>query len=165
MAPVAGTAGASAAVSVAALAALLGRIALARFADRIDVRITTGAVLVVAAGALCMMALMPVPLVLLPASAVYGVTIGNVTTLSPIVVRREFGAAAFGAVYGMAGTGIGLISALGPSFFGLLHDASGGYRLPLLIAAMLDVLSAIIVIRGRRSAKSLTLRPWSRLRV
>jgi cyanate permease len=71
-------------------------------------------------------------------------------TLSPIVVRREFGAAAFGVVYGMADTGIGLISAFGPSFFGLLHAAFGGYRAPLLIAAIIDVLSAAIVVLGGR---------------
>jgi cyanate permease len=50
----------------------------------------------------------------------------------------------------MAGTGIGLISALGPSFYGLLHDLSGGYRLPLLIAAMIDVLAAAVMILGGR---------------
>lgn len=116
MAPVAGTTGASASVSAAAITAFLGRIGLARYSDQIDVRAMVGAVLLVAAGALCTMALMPIPIVLFGASAVFGLTIGNVTTLSPIVVRREFGAAAFGVIYGMAGTGIGLISALGPSF-------------------------------------------------
>jgi cyanate permease len=111
---------------------------------------TTGAVLLVAASALAAMALVPVPVVLFGASTVYGLTIGNVTTLSPILVRREFGAAAFGAVYGMAATGIGLISGLGPSFYGLLHDAFGGYRLPLLFAAMIDLFAAGIVVVGGR---------------
>jgi MFS family permease len=142
VAPVAGKPGASAAVSAAAIAAFLGRVALARYADRIDVRVMAGAVLLVAASTLCAMALIPVPVILIGASAIYGLTIGNITTLSPIVVRREFGAAAFGRVYGVAGTGIGLISALGPSFFGLLHDAFDGYRTPLIIAAIIDVLSA-----------------------
>jgi MFS family permease len=150
VAPVAGTAGASAAVSAAAIAAFLGRVALARYADRIDVRVTAGAVLLVAAASLSTMALMPSPAVLIGASAVYGLTIGNITTLSPIVVRREFGAASFGTIYGMAGTGIGLISALGPSFFGLLHEVFGGYRTPLLIAAVVDVLSAAVVVAGGR---------------
>ena len=150
VAPVAGTSGASAAVSAAAIAAFLGRVALARYADCINVRVTAGAVLLVAASTLCAMALMPVPVILIGASAVYGLTIGNITTLSPIVVRREFGAAAFGTVYGVAGAGIGLISALGPSFFGLLHDAFDGYRAPLMIAAIIDVFSAAIVVLGGR---------------
>jgi MFS family permease len=150
VAPVAGTAGASAAVSGAAIAAFLGRLALARYSDRIDVRLTSGAVLLLAASALCIMALVPTAAALLTASVVFGLTIGNVTTLSPLVVRREFGAASFGTVYGLASTCIGLISGLGPSFYGLLHDISGGYRLPLLIAAAIDLFSAVAVRLGDR---------------
>ena len=73
------------------------------------------------------------------------------TTLSPIIVRREFGAAAFGAVYGAAATGIQLISALGPTFFGVLRDLFGGYGPPLLIAAALDVVAAAVVVLGGRT--------------
>jgi MFS family permease len=151
VAPSLGAAGASATVSATALMAFLGRLALARFADRIDVRLTTGAVLLLAAAVLSALALFPVPAVLVGASAVYGLTVGNVTTLSPIIVRREFGAAAFGAVYGAAATGIQLISALGPTFFGVLRDAFGGYGPPLLIAAALDAVAAAVVMLGGRT--------------
>jgi cyanate permease len=75
--------------------------------------------------------------------------IGNVTTLAPIIVRREFGAASFGAVYGIASCVIQLATALGPGFYGLLHDAFGGYRVPLLLAATADVGAAIVVLAGR----------------
>jgi MFS family permease len=150
VAPVAGTAGASAAVSGAAIAAFLGRLALARYSDRIDIRLTSAAVLLLATSALCVMALMPTAAALLAASVVFGLTIGNLTTLSPLIVRREFGAVSFGAVYGLASTCIGLISGLGPSFYGLLHDISGGYRLPLLIAAAIDLFSAAAVTLGGR---------------
>src|SRR5262249_701892 len=51
-APALGEHVASVAVSSAALAAFLGRIALATFADRIDLRLTTGGVLLVAAASL-----------------------------------------------------------------------------------------------------------------
>jgi hypothetical protein len=42
--------------------------------------------------------------VLVVGSLVFGFAIGHVTTLSPVVVRREFGAEAFGSVYGGAAT-------------------------------------------------------------
>jgi hypothetical protein len=42
---------------------------------------------------------------------------GNVTTLSPIIVRREFGAQAFGLVFGVTSCGTQLATALGPSFY------------------------------------------------
>ncbi len=37
---------------------------------------------------------------------------------------------------------------MGPSVYGLLYDAFGGYRLPLLLAAALDVVAAFIVLSG-----------------
>jgi MFS family permease len=153
VAPSLGDAGASATVAATAITAFLGRVALARFADRIDVRLTAGAVLILAAASLVALALFPVPAVLIAASAVYGLTVGNVTTLSPIIVRREFGAASFGAVYGLAAMAIQLVSAFGPSVFGFLRDAFGGYGPVLLIAAAFDVVAAVVVVVGGRRGR------------
>lgn len=148
LSPALGTAGTSMVVSATAIAALLSRLMLARFADRMSARTTAAAMMIVAAGALAAMALRPVPAMLVPGSVLMGMTIGNVTTLGPIVVRREFGAASFGAVYGIASCVIQLATALGPSFYGLLHDASGGYRVPLLLAAAVDIGAALVVLAG-----------------
>jgi cyanate permease len=82
--------------------------------------------------------------------------VGNVTTLSPIIVRREFGAAAFGPIFGVASCAIQLVTALGPGFYGLLRDTSGSYREPLLVAATLDVIAAIAILRGRRGVAALS---------
>jgi cyanate permease len=70
--------------------------------------------------------------------------------LSAIIVRREFGAAAFGPVFGVASCVIQLVTALGPGFYGLLHDSSGSYREPLLVAAAMDMIAAIVILRGRQ---------------
>ncbi len=149
LSPILGTSGTAATVSATAIAALVGRLALARFADQINGRKTAFAVLVLAAVSFVIMALSRFPAVLVGASVVFGLTIGNVTTLSPIIVRREFGAASFGAIFGITSCGIQLGTALGPGFYGLLHDASGGYRLPLLLAAGMDLLAGIIIAIGR----------------
>jgi cyanate permease len=114
-----------------------------------DARVTTSAALLIAAGSLGAMGLFPVPSVLIGSSIVFGLTVGNVTTLSPIIVRREFGAQAFGLVFGVASCGIQLVTALGPSFYGLLHDAFGSYNTALIGAAGLDVAAAVGVIAGR----------------
>jgi MFS family permease len=137
-------------VSATAVAALLGRIVLARFADQIDTRVTTAMVLLLAAGALAAMGLVPVPYMLVGGSIIFGLTVGNVTTLSPIIVRREFGAEGFGAIFGVASCGIQLATALGPSLYGLLHDAFGSYSAALTTAATLDVTAAVVAIFGRR---------------
>jgi cyanate permease len=94
--------------------------------------------------------------VLIAGSVIYGVTMSNVTILSAIIVRREFGARSFGTVFGFASTIIQLVTALGPSFFGVLHEMSSSYQLPLLIAAVLDVIAAIVVWSGRAALTSST---------
>jgi len=143
-----GPAGVSLAASGAALAALFGRLMLVRFADQISPRATACAVMGLASLSLLVQGLFPTPSILIAGSLVMGLTIGNVTTLSPIIVRREFGVATFGAVFGVASCGIQLAAAMGPSVYGLLHDAFGDYRLPLLLAAVLDVVAAFIVLSG-----------------
>ena len=65
----------------------------------------------------------------------YGFCIGQITTLSPIIVRREFGGASFGTVYGVAGTVIQLSSAFGPALYGVARDLLGTYPPVLAIAA------------------------------
>jgi MFS family permease len=144
-------------ISSTAVAALAGRLALARFADQIDARVTAAIALVIAAGSLAAMGLFPTPSVLVGASIVFGLTVGNVTTLSPIIVRQEFGAQAFGLVFGTASCGIQLTTALGPGLYGLLHDAFGSYCPALIGAAALDVVAAAVAIadRGRPVA------PWA----
>jgi len=144
-----GAAGTSATVAATAVAALVSRLLLSRFADQIDARVTAALVLVCAAAALALQAAVPVPAVMIGASILFGATIGNITTLSPIIVRREFGAPSFGAVFGIASCAIQLCTGIGPSFYGLLHDAFDGYRVPLLLAAGLDVVACGIILSGR----------------
>ena len=149
LSPALGAAGTSIAVSVTAIAALLSRLVLARFADQMSARTTAAVMMMVAASSLAAMAVWPMPAMPVVGSMLMGMTIGNVTTLAPIIVRREFGAAAFGAVYGIASCVIQLATALGPSFYGLLHDAFGDYRVPLLLAATVDIGAALVVLAGR----------------
>ena len=149
LAPVLGAAGPSATVSATAVAALVSRLLLSRFADQIDPRVTAAGVLLCAAIALASLALWPVPAVMVAACLLLGATIGNVTTLSPIIVRREFGAASFGAVFGITSCVIQLATGVGPSFYGLLHDGFGSYRVPLLLAAAMDLVAVGAVLAGR----------------
>lgn len=147
--PLLGAGGAAFIVSITAVAAFLGRVALARWADQVDLRMTAAIVLCVAAVSLELIAAFPLAWILLGASVVYGLTTGNVTTLSPIIVRREFGAAAFGAINGAAWMIIGIACALGPVLFGWLYDWFGGYTAALHIAAALDLIAAVVVYAGR----------------
>ncbi|GAB2455924.1 MFS transporter [Comamonas humi] len=148
--PVLGAQGAAAAVSAAAVAAFAGRLLLARYADRIDVRLSGAGVLLLAAAALVGMALWPRPWALMALSATYGLTVGNVTTLAPMIIRREFGAASFGLVFGLAATLNQLAMSLGPTLFGTLRDAFGSYGPALVLCAALNLAAAAAIVWGGR---------------
>jgi cyanate permease len=107
-------------------------------------------VLLVAAVSLAAMSATSSPTGLLLTSVFYGLTIGNLTTLSPIVARREFGAASFGAVFGVAASAIAFASAFGPGLFGILRDTFDSYGPALMIAALMNVIAAIIIVWGGR---------------
>jgi MFS family permease len=126
--PLLGTAGAGLLVSATGGSAFVGRLILARIADNVAVRRLACWVMVAQAAALLALALWPDVPVLVMASLVYGYGIGHITTLGPIVLRREFGAAAFGATYGTAASVIQLASAFGPAILGVLRDSFGDYR-------------------------------------
>ena len=149
-APTLGAAGAGMLVSATGVTAFVGRLVLARIVDRVDPRRLAAIIMLVQTAALAAIALWPSATVLIVASLIYGYGIGHVTTLGPIVVRREFGAAAFGATYGSAATVIQLVSALGPALFGILRDAFAGYAIVLGAAALCTTLGAAILLLGRR---------------
>jgi cyanate permease len=69
-----------------------------------------------------------------------------------VVVRREFGAAAFGATYGSAATAIQFTSAFGPALFGVLRDGFDGYGPGLAIAALGTLAAALSLTIGGRLA-------------
>lgn len=148
--PLLGTAGAGLLVSATGVTAFAGRLVLARIVDKVDVR---GLACLVMAGqtlALLAIALWPTVPVLVAASLVYGYGIGHVTTLGPVVVRREFGAAAFGATYGAAATVIQLTSAFGPALLGFLRDGFGGYGPGLVLASIITTAGCLALLVGRQ---------------
>jgi MFS family permease len=153
--PLLGTAGAGLLVSATGGSAFVGRLILARIVDSVAVRKLACLVMIAQTAALLSLALWPRVSVLIGASLVYGYGIGHITTLGPIVVRREFGAAAFGATYGIAASVIQLTSAFGPAIVGVLRDSFGGYRPGLAIASAVTLLGCVILFAGGRLATRL----------
>ena len=137
-------------MSATGVTAFVGRLVLARIVDKVDVRGLAALVMAIQTAALLAIALWPTASVLVAASLVYGYGIGHVTTLGPVVVRREFGAAAFGATYGAAATVIQLTSAFGPALLGFLRDGFGGYGPGLAIASVTTVVASLALLAGRR---------------
>lgn len=151
--PVLGTLGAGWLVSATGLTGLIGRTLLATIADKVNVRLWSGAIFGLQTLTLGLMAAFPDAPVLIGGSLVYGFCLGQITTLSPIVVRREFGPAAFGAIYSVAATVIQLSSAFGSALYGTLRDLFGGYSPVLAIAAGFEAAAMLTVLAGARRSR------------
>jgi len=142
-------------VTLAAVLAFFGRILLARFSDHLDVRLIACGVLVNAAISLSLGALFHDHTWALVISVLgFGLSAGSITTLPPLIVRREFGAVSFGVIFGIAAMLMQLMSSFGPAFFGVLYDLSGGYQLPLGLAAGLNFFAAAVIMRGKQASPS-----------
>lgn len=148
--PVLGVDRATTVVFGAGVASLIGRLLLARYADHLDARMVGTGVLLTAAVSLLCLALLPTSWAFVVFSISYGLTCGNVTTLSPIIVRREFGAASFGVVYGFAAAIIQITMAFGPTMYGVIRDHFGGYVPVLLLCGVLNLLATASVYWGGR---------------
>ncbi|WP_369719764.1 MFS transporter [Bradyrhizobium sp. LLZ17] len=136
------------AVSVMTLMALVGRLSLSVIADRLDPRLAAAVSLVSQAVALSTICLTDdVELVLL-ASAVFGFSVGNLITLPPLIIHREFEVQNFTVVMGLFTSISGTVGALGPGLIGLIRGWRGDYGASLLLAITLEAIAAAIVLAG-----------------
>jgi MFS family permease len=136
-------------VSATTIAALLGRIALGLLSDRVDLR-SLSAVNIGAQGlALAAMAGSPSPTVLVAASLVFGLGVGNLITLPPLLAREEFGQRSFGTVFGLVGAASQAGVAAGPGLMGVLRDALGSYQPALWCLVVLECIAVVSVLWGR----------------
>jgi cyanate permease len=147
--PTMGRALAALAVAVTTTMAVIGRLCLGLVVDRLDPRMATAISLVTQAAALFAIAETTDTAVLFVACAVYGFSIGNLITLPPLIIHREFEPADFGAVLGLSTAVCGIVSAFGPGIVGFVRSATGGYTAALMLCLTLQLVSAAIVL-GRR---------------
>jgi cyanate permease len=134
------------------LMALIGRLTLGLFVDRLAPRPVAALSFLSQVVALLAMTLTDNPVGLIAACALYGVSVGNNITLPAIVVQREFPLASFALILGLS-TAIGGLHALGPVLIGVIRDATGGYTAALLVCAGLKLVAAAAILSGRRQAR------------
>jgi predicted MFS family arabinose efflux permease len=148
--PKIGAVGAGFAVSLMTSMAIAGRLSLGVVADRLNPRIAAAASLLSQAAALLTVYLTDDPHLVLAASAVFGFSVGNLITLPPLIIHREFEAASFTVVMGLFTAISGTIGALGPGLLGLARGWSGDYGVALGLCIALDTVAAVIVVQPRR---------------
>src|SRR4051812_15989381 len=134
------------AVSVMTLMALVGRLSLSVVADRLDPRLAAAVSLVSQAVAVSIICLTEDVQLVLLASAVFGFSVGNLITLPPLIIHREFEAQNFTVVMGLFTAISGTVGALGPGLIGLIRGWRGDYGAALLLAITLQAIAAAMVL-------------------
>ncbi len=151
--PLIGRSAAGFAVTIMAGMAVVGRLSLGLFVDRLDPRLACAASMTSQAAALFVLVQSESPTVLLVCCAVYGFSIGNMITFPPLIIQREIGAGAFAAAMGLGTSISGLVSAFGPGIVGLVRGSTGNYTTAFAMCVVLDLVAAGMVLwrPGRRA--------------
>jgi MFS family permease len=159
--PLIGRSAAGLAVTIMAAMAIVGRLSLGLFVDRLDARLACSVSITSQAAALFVALQSTSPIVLLACCAVYGFSIGNMITFPPLIIQREIGASAFATAVGLGTSISGIVSAFGPGVVGLVRSLTGNYTTALAMCVVLNLVAACIVLwrPGRRLQDSHTLSP------
>src|SRR3954470_59872 len=150
--PAMGRSLAALAVALTTSMAVIGRLCLGAVVDRLDTRMASAVSLLTQAAALFTIASTTDTAILFVACAVFGFSIGNLITLPPLIIHREFESADFGTALGLSTAICGIVSAFGPGIVGYVRSASGGYGAALMLCLTLQLVSAAIVLRRPRRA-------------
>ncbi|KYH00912.1 MFS transporter [Bradyrhizobium sp. DOA1] len=144
--PLIGRASAGLAVTIMAAMAIVGRLLLGLFVDRLDPRLACAASMTSQAAALLVALQSTSPTVLLACCAVYGFSIGNMITFPPLIIQREIGSSAFAAAMGLGTSISGIVSAFGPGIVGLVRSFTGNYTTAFALCVGLDLVAAGVVL-------------------
>jgi MFS family permease len=145
--PKVGYASAGVAVSMMTFSAIVGRLGLGMVVDRLAPRLVAAVSLISQAVALLIILRADTASTILAASALFGFSVGNLITLPPLIIHREFDAASFVVVMGLSNAISGTVGALGPVLVGLVHGWSGNYDTSLALCIVLELVAAAIVVR------------------
>jgi MFS family permease len=149
--PLLGAAGTGLAVTLSSLAAMFGRLGLGVVIDRSPKRSTAAICFLSQACGLGLLLALPDSVAVIYCGIVlFGLSVGNVITLPPLVVHAEFDAASFGLIVGLSGAFAQFALAFAPGAFGLLHDISGSYDSVLLACIALQMAAAGLVLYRRQ---------------
>ncbi|MCW8860940.1 MAG: MFS transporter [Rhodospirillales bacterium] len=134
------------AVAVLAASSLIGRLIGGILLSRVSIRVF--ALLMVAQQAVGLGALGMAndAASLLVVSVLFGLTIGNLLMLLPLIVAEVFGVRDYGKLYSTAQVMTHLGVAFGPAAIGIMHDATAGYATPLLVVAITSACGGVLLL-------------------
>ena len=142
--------GAALAVSVLAGSSMVGRLAGGWLLGRVALRPACLTWLLLQACGLTGLAAVEGRLGLLASASVFGLSVGNVLLLQPVVLADVFGVRDYPRIFATSQLVSTVGIAGGPFVLGILRDATDGYRLAYLAATTLSLAASVVVATGGR---------------
>jgi sugar phosphate permease len=161
LSPLLGPAGAAMAVSLTSIASFCGRFLVGSFVDRADKRKVTAVCFLLQGAAVFTAAHSTQPLILYLCVILFGLTMGNIVMMQPLIIGEFFGMVSFGRVSGLMMLFTSSGSALGPMIGGILFDLTQGYRASFTLFACAYALAALVILSARPPVPALRSRAES----
>jgi predicted MFS family arabinose efflux permease len=149
LAPLVGAVDAAIAISLATGSAVVGRLLLGLFPSQADRRLIAAANFAMQACGVALLAFGSTPLVLAPGCILFGLGIGSMLSLPPLIAQTEFAAGDVPRVVALVTAVNQAVFAFAPAVFGVLREASGAYTMPFLLAAVGQVIAGTVIVLGR----------------
>ena len=140
--------GAALAVSVLAGSSMVGRLAGGWLLGRVALRPACLTWLVLQACGLSGLALVDGRTGLLVCASLFGLSVGNVLLLQPVVLADVFGVRDYPRIFARSQLVSTVGIASGPFLLGILRDATAGYRLAFLAATALSLAASAVISTG-----------------
>lgn len=96
---------------------------------------------------------------------VFGLGIGGIFALEPLLVSQYFGLISFGAIYGGLWAFITIATATGPFIAGYIFDVTGNYDMAFILSILITSIALILIfLLGPPKPSRLDLSPESKIR-
>jgi predicted MFS family arabinose efflux permease len=148
LAPVAGADGAALAVSLVTICAVIGRSLFRRLLDDDNRRQVAAANFLVQACGTALLTFASGTPELVCGCVLFGLGVGNLVSLPPLIIQKEFAAADVGKAVALMVAINQSVFAFAPAVLGTIRDIASGYVWSFALAAAIQLISAgIILIR------------------
>ena len=144
--PMFGIDGATFAMTGCILLAIVGRSLVAWNIGQANRRIVAALTFLMQAAGVVALAFATTPFVAIAGCVLFGLGLGNLPLLPPLIAQQEFDEKDFTLVVASVSAVSQIVVAFGPISLGLLYEASGAYSLPLAIGSVLYLVAAAVVM-------------------
>jgi cyanate permease len=129
--------------------AVIGRVSMGVLLGDADRRIVAAANFALQAFGVSLLATGSSAIVLVPGCMLFGLGIGNLLTLPPLIAQREYIPGDVPRVVALITAVNQAVFAFAPTVIGLIREAAGGYALAFLVAVAVQIIASAVIILGR----------------